>query len=97
MSEKTAKATARDIRRAFGPDAVGVLNAHDEQLKRLRTGLEEQGKTLIALNKIREQQEEKIEHALRSHLSLPFRQRLRWVLQGTGPLFYQRLMKAPRG
>jgi len=50
MSEAAAKATRRELRRAFGPDAVEVIERHDQDLRELRLNANAQLAARIALD-----------------------------------------------
>lgn len=89
MSASTAKATRREIRRAVGAQALGVITHHEEFLRRQSVGNQTFDERLTKMAEV--QLQDRLDHqAALDHLAkyldahvedLSRWQRLRWVLK----------------
>lgn len=74
MSESTAKASRRQVRKAFGPDALDAINSHAAALVELQNRLTEAGLSYSAL-------ETRCDGFIAAQ-PRTFWQRVRWFLRG---------------
>jgi len=85
MSAVTERATRRELRRAMGESAIGVLNSHADTLADVMHGLELFSARLSAceghLESLRRISESEIEQR-RAFFACSFLGRLRWLLTG---------------
>ncbi len=85
MSESVAKAQRRDIRRAFGEEAVDAITSRDDQIRRALQRCDDLERQIIDqsgyfANRLLTAEQDLILKTLPRHLTL--RQRLSWFVRG---------------